>query len=217
MRRIAYVLLVTGLGSPSLADAQEPLRFGLGVSLDMTPIDGGGIGSGSTLEARTGNLHFPLQVSRRIRLEPMIGYATESDKVVSTSSGLTSTSVSKFTIWRAGLGAFYVMRAGSAVRLYVGPRIGWRRRARRDKISSPGSSISQDVRERDWFFSGAFGGEYYLARSFSIGGEAQMIYTGFGSQDVTLTPPPPPGSGSSVFSGHSFETAGLIVIRWFVR
>lgn len=214
MRILPLFLLLALPAAPALAQTGNTPRFGVGVSLDMTPTDGS-LGMGSQLSARTGNIHFPLQVSTRIRIEPMAGFASESDKSTDTFMGQSTVNESRLTVWRLGVGVFYVFQTTSPLRLYAGPRLGLRRRSLRQHYEDPLNSATQKVSQRDWFLSAAFGGEYFPLRHFSVGGEAQVTYTGFGDLNVETTPPVPPGS-STEFGGHSVDTAGLIVVRWYV-
>ena len=189
-----------------------PQRFGVGVSLDMTPTSGFAVGAGPAFEARTGNIHLPIGVSPTFRIEPMMGYARDSRK----SSSPTSSFSESFSILRIGVGFLYVMPRSASFHLYAGPRLGiWRLRSE-EKSTSPGfPTFSQTAKQTNKFLSGVFGGEYFIIPAFSVGGEAQLTYTSYGDVDNSSSPPPPPGSPGSEFSGSKVETAGLIVVRWF--
>jgi hypothetical protein len=212
LRFTATVLFLSQFSTPVAAQAPAQ-RFGVGVSLDMTPTSSFTILGGSPiLEARTGNIHFPVRVSRRLRIEPMLGYAKETQK--STSSG--SSNSSSFSTLRFSVGLTWLLPRGSDFQLYAGPRLGlWRRRAQ-DKTTAPGfPAFSQTASQTNKFLSGVFGGEYFVTPSFSVGGEAQLTWTSFGDIDISLSPPNPAPPPPTDLSGSKWETAGLIVVRWF--
>jgi hypothetical protein len=199
-----------GLVAPAEGQISDP-RFGVGVSLDMTPTSGFSLGGSFSFEARTGNLHFPIRVSRSIRLEPAVGYARETQEV----NNPTSSAEGKFSVLRVGLGVMFLLPRGESFLAYAGPRVGLRRRTQKITDRFTGApTITTTVQQTDKFLSAAFGGEYFLSPYFSLGGEAQLTYTDFGATDFEIDPPPPPGTGAE-FDGSRLETAGLIMIRWY--
>jgi hypothetical protein len=193
------------------SQAQGPRPgFGVGVSLNMTPTSGFALSGGQAFDARTGNIHLMFRAARAWRIEPMFGYARESQKA--TLSGNTQTAT--FNLWRVGVGFLYLLPRGSSFQAYVGPRLGLVHKYEKDEIRGPGfPTASATLTETDKFISAVFGGEYFLAQRFSLGGEAQITYTNFGDLNRKSVPPNP--NPQPKRDGSSLETGGLIVVRWY--
>jgi hypothetical protein len=142
----------------------------------------------------------------------MLGYARESQE----GSIGTQTSSEAVSALRLGVGFLYLMpQRGGSFQMYAGPRAGiWRLRA---KLTSevPGfPTYTQTFHQDNKFVAGVFGGEYFVAAMFSIGGEVQLSYTDYGEIDVDVDPSPGPVPDTDN-DGSKVETAGLIVLRWF--
>jgi hypothetical protein len=209
LKTLLAAVLLLGLVVPAQAQTSSP-RFGTGVSLDMTPTSGFSLDGGFNFDARTGNLHFPVRISRSIRLEPTLGYARETRE----QSDPSSSSEGKFSVLRVGLGIMFLLPRGESFLAYAGARVGLRRRTQEITNRFTGfPSTTSRIQQTDKFLSAVFGGEYFLAPYFSLGGEAQVTYMAYGEPDVD-TDPPQPGPQLQ-FDGSSLATAGLIVIRWY--
>jgi hypothetical protein len=155
-------------------------------------------------------LHVPLELGSRLRLEPAVGYFRTTEEI---SDDIGSTT-DEFSIWRVGVGILYQFPMDSSVRLFVGPRVGFRR-LRRDRETFFGSTERFIATRTDWFITAAVGAEYFLAGRFSLGGEAQLTRTTFGNADFTIDPAPPTPLPEQETGGSEMETNGLITVRWY--
>lgn len=188
-------------------------QVGVGVSLDLTPTGDFSLLDELHFTGRTGNIHVPIQISPTVRLEPMIGYAHESQK---TTNGST-TSTAAGTLWRAGIGLLFQFSKHEDFQAYAGGRAGLARRSVKFTNSDPNFPPPTSTRasQKNTFLAAVLGGEFYFSPRFSLGAEAQLVYTDLGDVQVSATPPPPfpaPGVGES---GSELSTAGLIVVRWY--
>ena len=203
----ALALLV----APLTAQVPRP-GLGVGVSLDLTPTSDFSLLGNLKFSARTVNLHFPISVGRTFRLEPMVGYAHESQKITVNGASIEASA----TVWRLGLGLLYQLRAHGDFQAYAGGRVGIRHRSQKASQSDPNNPPPQSVKasQSDKFIAAVFGGEFYFSPHFSLGGEAQLSYTDDGDIKTSQTPPPGPGP-TQTESGSQLETGGLIVVRWY--
>lgn len=195
---------------PSTAAGQHRLRAGLGVSLDLNTTGNLELFSSAAPSGRSAVLHIPVEMSSRIRVEPTVGYFRTTEE---TSDDIGSTS-DAFSIWRVGLGLLYQFSMDSSVRLFVGPRAGFRR-LRRNRETFFGTPERFIVTRTDWYVTGAMGAEYFLADRFSLGGEAQLTWTSFGNADFSVDPAPPTPLPEQRTGGSEVETNGLITVRWY--
>ena len=208
--RVGLVLVLVAGAGPLRAQLAGD-RFGVGVSLDMTPTSGALLAGGATFDARPGNIHFPIQVSRSIRIEPTLGYAREKEE-----SSLGTTSVSGYyRIWRLGVGVLLLMPRSAHFQAYIGGRVGIANQYQKQQFEDTSIPFAQSstAKRSDKFLSTVFGGEFYFAPEFSLGGEAQITYTNYGDIDVSSTPPNPSPQPRS--DGSRLETAGQIALRWY--
>lgn len=204
------MLAMLAVLAPSTGVAQRHIRAGLGVSLDLNTTGNLELFSSSAPSGRSTVLHVPLELSPRLRIEPTLGYFRTTEE---TSDDIGSTS-DEFSIWRVGLGVLYQFPMDSSVRLFVGPRTGFRR-LRRDRETFFGSAERFVATRTDWFVTGAVGAEYFLAGRFSLGGEAQLTWTSFGNADFSIDPAPPTPLPEQETGGSEMETNGLITVRWY--
>ena len=204
------LLAVLAVLLPSTAVGQHRIRAGLGVSLDLNTTGNLELFSSAAPSGRSAVLHVPVEVGSRLRVEPTLGYFRTTEE---TSDDIGSTS-DAFSIWRVALGLLYQFPMDSSVRLFVGPRAGFRR-LRRDRETFFGGAERFIVTRTDWYVTAAGGAEYFLADRFSLGGEAQFTWTSFGNADFSVDPAPPTPLPAQRTGGSEVETNGLITVRWY--
>lgn len=207
---IGLVLLV--LSQAAQAQEKRP-QVGVGVSLDVTPTGDFSLFDELHLTGRTGNIHVPIQVAPRVRLEPMIGYAHESQETTNGSATFKASG----TLWRVGVGLLFQLSSHEDFQAYAGGRVGLARRSAKFTDSDPNfpPPTTTKASQKNTFLAAALGGEFYFSPRFSLGGEAQLVYTDLGDVKASANPAPPfptPGVGES---GNELTTAGLIVVRWY--
>lgn len=213
MRRILTVgVTLAALAAPLQAQGPKP-GFGVGVSLDLTPTGDFSLFEDFRFPGRSGNIHFPIRISRSFRLEPMLGYAHEHQRNAIGGSSFDM----KATLWRLGVGFLYQLRPQGDFQAYAGGRVGIRRRSQKITQTNPSfpPPVTNKATQSDKFLAAVFGGEFSFSPHFSLGGEAQLSYTDLGDVKVSETPPPPFPQPNISESGSQLETAGLIVVRWY--
>jgi hypothetical protein len=144
-------------------------------------------------------LFLPINVSRRVRLEPFVDFFnTRADYPVTSD-----------TVWDAitqvGVAGFIMIQSPERLTVYFGPRVGLLRGS--TKVS--GSAGQTSTKSSGWFLAGAMGGEYGLAPRFSIGAEAKIQFNHASSSSN--------GSASiapSLFA-RSWFTSGAFVVRFY--
>ena len=191
-----FVLLALLLvASPALGQdkAKKGSRAGVGMSL----------GSGDVGALKT--LHIPVLINPQFRIEPTFSFVQDSQttSVGDSSSSLTTTQIG------ASLGAFYNWRPSktSNTHCYVGLRAGILRDTSETTV---GGTTAESVRQ-DIIAGPALGGEYFFAKTFSIGGEVQINYTKIGDTEVTA------GGSTSTETADSdgISTDTLMAVRWY--
>jgi hypothetical protein len=185
--------------APAAAEDVRP-RFGIGISLAPAAVISSDLGT--YVPIGLGNLFFPVLVGS-YKIEAEAGVLHFNDQ----TSGTGYSTTSKSTSLRLGVGAFKVKSLGGGTTLmYIGPRVGLISTSTSTSYS-PGGTEQSD-KETDWVFGMAVGGEHFLSRHFSLGGEMQLNYISFGQPDHT------PTTGSSSTSDRSAVTTnGLLFVR----
>ncbi|MEO1273097.1 MAG: hypothetical protein AAFX99_33840, partial [Myxococcota bacterium] len=95
----------------------------------------------------------------------------------------------------------------SPVVVYVGPRFGF-------LIDSADTTVNNSTTEisRTDFYGGLiFGGEYFFAKTFSLGGEIRATYIVIGDTEVTA----PGASATTASTDESFVVDNRFVVRWY--
>jgi hypothetical protein len=139
-----------------------------------------------------------LNISEHFRLEPEIGFASQ------TSSGIDQKLSASASNVELGCGFFYLKKYDS-LNLYSGIRLGLI--LSHQKVTLDGETGKNS--KTDVLIGPAIGAEYFFVKRFSLGGEFQFIYTKYGKTTLCES-----GSCYDVNS-HSFNTRGLIFIRWY--
>lgn len=168
MKMLHVVTLVAVLTASSTltVTAQNDTRVGIGIGLT-----GGEFGS-SLLELATlapVSIYVPVDFGS-FRIEPEIGIfraSIESGDVEQTS-----------TILQLGSGLFAQRGSGSTT-LYYGGRVGITRQS--SSVDTPAGD--SDDSSTNFFIGPAVGAEYAFSSGFSLGGEAQLLYTSIGQED----------------------------------
>ncbi len=154
-------------------------------------------------------LTVAFMVGRTLRVQPEVGY-----------SGLTSTIPAYMVLdvvypstqlkqsqLLYGLGlylvrAFPIGSGGESIVTYAGPRGG--------ATVHRGSVAGTELDQTDWWVGVAAGGEYLIARHFSVGAEAQLTKAFAGT--------PSGGTGGPygfAFTTTELETRGVVLIRFY--
>jgi hypothetical protein len=204
-RGIVTVALVGILGaSVARADGEErqiPL-IGAGVGVSIGNTYSGGPTSSSPVSA-----YVPINVAEHFRIEPSFGFWYVG-KGLSTTVVEGSTSNGGYAV-DAAVGLFYVFRPVPPFSVYLGGRIG---------MNFSGSSeesplgVTTSISESDVYVNPTMGLEWAVARSFSVGGEAQLGLRFY--LDPTLTV----GGVSEVVSRSKFGTGleAIVFMRFYM-
>jgi hypothetical protein len=82
-------------------------------------------------------------------------------------------------VLRLGTGILFTISPGADGHIYAGPRIGILRHS--TEVESGGVEV--DDSDTDIFLAGVLGGEFFLQRRFSLGGEAGLEWLKFDEDD----------------------------------
>lgn len=156
------------------AHAQEQNRIGVGFGYSTGGSVGfAGLGLNIDEVLSPANIYVPMTFDN-FRLEPEIGY------IRSSSSGEEEDiTLSTFQI---GTGLFGLNRLSDDTNIYFGGRLGFTRQSSEiffGDFDPDGESDSST----NFFIGPALGSEHMLGDHFSIGGEAQLLYTSIGGED----------------------------------
>mgnify|MGYP003382692820 CR=1 FL=1 len=185
------VLIVLVLMSVSIAArAQESdVRIGLGVSIAQSLIF---VSSSDETFYPLGYTAFsvPIMLTKNFRIEPSFGALTHSFERTYTDNTSRTNSSSQL---RIGAGLQYLFRnLGGAenVMAWLGPRVEFLPTTYKSKASTP-SATEITTSQTNLILGLAVGGECFLAKSFSLGAEAQFNYISIGevSESGSTTPP----------------------------
>ena len=144
-------------------------------------------------------LLLPINVSRRIRLEPFVDFfSTRADYPVTSDTTWD-------TVTQIGVGAFAMFESAEHVTVYAGPRVGLVRGS--TKLSGSGGVTSTE--SSGWFVAASVGGEYGFSARFSLGAEAKIQFNHASSSSSGSTSIAP-----SLFA-RSWFSSGALVIRFY--
>jgi hypothetical protein len=190
---ILTILIVVCISSISIA--QSSTKVGIGVALiDMQQIFEAQISEGGFFSS---TITVPMDLSPSFRLEPEIGFASASDefKLNDFISEESSTS------WKIGAGIFGLNKY-DVFTLYYGGRVGYVTQT----LKEVSGSDSDELSSSGFYVAPAIGGEHYFSDHFSLGGEAQFVYTSIGTT---------PDEGDWEQDLSVFNTRVLVFIRFF--
>ncbi len=211
--KLPLLLALTALSlgtTPCPAQDTYP-SVGFGAGLDLTPTDGFSLLGGLDFSGRPGNIMVPVRVTRRLRVEPRIGYVRETDDETTS----TSTTSQHASLLRLSLGIYYLFPASRSFTAYAGPQLGVRHRSASLRSTLNGSQSSNSASSTDTFLGIATGGEYYFVPQFSLGAEIELVYTFRGDVHSVTSPPPPVPAENPRIGGSMLETSSQVMIRWF--
>jgi hypothetical protein len=181
------------LSAAGLASAQETPprpRFGVGIS-QGTVLHAAPYGTYQDME----NLIYVSvnETASRLKFEPEFGYWRQKQE--DGDADLIATQL------RVGLGVF-IRKVHGATDTYFGGRAGLERQ---------GVTLEVDGDEESETRSSLYGGpvagaEHFLSPSFSLGAEAQLIFSSHGSADDAYDEAP---------DVSSWDTRGHIFLRWY--
>jgi opacity protein-like surface antigen len=154
-----------------------------------------------------GNFTLPLLIGPRLRIEPELGFTRVSSRNESPDGAFSSRTSSTLLRYGLGVGAVIIQEGG--FRSHTGIRFGLSRFSQNVSVTSPFGSSETGSKRTDSYFGVALGGEYFLARRFSLGGEFQLTRMSLGDVEVEGLPP-----GSGVTDSTVWSTNGLIAVRF---
>jgi hypothetical protein len=189
MRRIMVVVVGLALvaGAPS-ADAQT--RVGIGVGLSSSAVGGGDLFDAVETSLSPVSIFVPF-TGRRFRVEPEFGIFRASQ-----DNGADETTASAVQV---GVGVMALNTTRNVIS-YFGGRVGITRFSSETEVAG----TETDTELTNFFVGPVLGGEYVFGDGFSLGGEAQLLYTKVGEDDDA-----PSGTSQSLI-----RTRALFFVRW---
>jgi hypothetical protein len=197
MRTLLATLFFVSVSLPALAQTEENITFGVGVSYFPAAIPGDASYFGGNFStAGLTDFFVPMQFGPYIRFEPELGlYLKSYQEQLADSVGSSSTyqRTADQQIVRAGFGVFYTKYVDSVFVFGVGTRIGILSSEYETHQSTQGIPDT-DIHYGVFYLGGAFTVEYFISKHFSFGGELQFIHYSYGAPLVTI--------GSNQLSGY---------------
>ncbi len=126
------------------------------------------------------------------RLEPQLGF-----RMMSSESGNVDRSSTTLIL---GTGIFAEGAEVANTVIYYGGRLGIVQNS--EKVETPAGETDEST--LDFFLGPAVGVEYFFSDRFSLGGEAQLIFTMFGEED-----------DEDDTSASQLQTQGTFFVRWY--
>lgn len=182
------LILTCFLALAPLAVAQQGTRIGVGVGVNGT---GAVFDSDDVILGVPASIYLPITFSS-FRIEPEVGLFRSS---VSNDEADFESSA---TLLQLGTGVF-VLRPMGGTTFYYGGRVGITRFSM--DVSSGGDD--EEESSTNFFVGPALGGEYMFGENFSLGGEAQLMFTSVGSEDE-----------NDDVSISYLNTGGVFFVRW---
>ncbi len=176
--------------------------------------------------------YIPLNLTPNFRIEPAFGINSMKSGNTSSTSDINNyssivTNSYDASVATIGLSGYYIFLISNSLSVYLGPRFNLSFCSTDSKNDYDylnngmysHSAYETITKETDITTGLAFGAEYYPIKNFSFGAEANFNYISYGNPDIsnTTSPPPQPSTSTSTSSRtqHSFNTGGMICIRWY--
>ena len=195
MRPLFIAILLVLTAYPVLAQTEEKIQFGVGVSYVPFAVPGDIDGHFGT--AGMTNFFIPMQFGPYIRFEPELGLFFKSYQEQLPDSSSTYMRTSDQQIVRAGFGVFYTRQPDKDFQFGIGARIGIMS-SEYETHQNKAAIQDSDVHYGVFYLGGSFSVEYFVSQHFSIGGELQFIHYSFGAPLVTV--------GSNQLSGYASDS-----------
>lgn len=202
----------TNTNTTSVSSSAEPF-IGLGVRL----------GTIAPLAAPTRlNVYVPINLMPILRIEPDLGFSRSAS--VNENFDDDGNSVlrqeNKDSVFRLGVGAFYMMQPANRTNIYVGGRLGLLRNSSVQQVDAVvlGANVNTTTTttRNDIMASLATGGEAYVTTHFSLGGEVALDFTSFGDPRVTTDPESNMDDDDDTSSSTTaLSTSGALFLRWY--
>lgn len=170
MRKYSALLLILAIVVLPIRESSaqdDDTRIGIGVGF-TSGIFGGGLDFVESLFSPA-SIYVPITFES-FRLEPQFGIARSSEE-----SGDIESSA---TVFELGSGIFGLAGENSTL-LYYGGRIG----ILRFSSSVEGGPVDVESSSTNIFLGPAAGAEHFFGEDFSLGGEAQLMYTALGEDE----------------------------------
>jgi hypothetical protein len=202
MSRTALVACLALLVSSGLGAQEKTRSIGLGTSISpgalMVP------GESELIVFQTGfnSILIPIRWISLMR--------GKSEQTVQTGTNTFGTATSSITTTRIGVGILKHLAKRENLEPYVGPRLGSIRTTSKSKSPFSTNSQEQTIKTKDWFLSAVGGAQYFFSPHFTIGAEAQLIYTKLGSEERT-----PSTSTQQESTRSTLGTTGLAILRFY--
>jgi len=175
--------------------AQSSTKVGIGVAIiDMQQIFEAQISEGGFFSS---TITVPIDVSPSFRLEPELGFASSTDERTSGSFTFEESTIS----WKIGVGLFGLKKY-DIFTLYYGGRVGYLTQT----LTEDDGTDKDELGSSGFYLAPALGGEHYFSDHFSLGGEAQFVYTSVATE---------PKDGNWEQNLSVINTRVLVFIRFF--
>jgi hypothetical protein len=166
-RRVCTLAAGVACLMASGASAQAPGgSIGLGVGVQSTVL------IDEALISLAPVFYVPIMLTDAVMLEPGIGllrFSQDNDATESTQTFLS-----------LGTGILFIVSHGDDGRIYVGPRVG----IRRFSSETESGTVEVETDNTNLSLAGVVGGEYFLKRGFSLGGEIGVAWNEIGDDDA---------------------------------
>jgi hypothetical protein len=206
MYRTAPLTLFLLLAASAAGAQARNGSFGLGTSINPGALVFPGEDEVLLFQTGFNNILVPMR-GQRMTLEPEFGITRGSVK----QEGSFGASESKLSATRLGVGFLFHRPKRAEMEPYLGLRVGalW--------LTSESSSgtFNSKTKTGSKYLSGVAGAQYFFNANFSLGGEAQLIYTRIGDSETVSSGGGGGGGSSPKTSGSNLGTLGLVTIRWY--
>jgi hypothetical protein len=232
------VLFILAFPDRLLSQSKNDNNFGIGISIDPARIGhvtyyyNGEVDLITTTTINQSPILFylPINVTDKIRIEPLFGLSSTSNKDVSRSTNTTgpdyaiNTNSYDASFVTIGISGYYLSSLSNSLGMYYGPRVTYTFLSIVDEysyVSNYGGNYSSndsktETKQSDITFGLALGVEYFPVTNFSFSAEASFNYTSFGDPDVNVTPVQPSTYiNTDEKTAHSYHTDGIFFIRWY--